>query len=152
MVVMSQITSSSVRVSPRLNRAAETAVEAVVGTVVGDIERGEEDQSVAVDGLLDLPGRRPDHVNEFFVFRLEEKRGLLRRNALEFSGLGDDFLHTGPLGTGRPVQNLLDFKVVNKILHFLFSIFADPGQERFHLGRFERLQLSRHAPISSAEA
>ena len=39
---------------------AKTAVEAVVGAVVGDIERGEKDQAVAVNRLFDLAGRCRD--------------------------------------------------------------------------------------------
>ena len=126
---------------------AETAVEAVVGAVVGDVERGEEHQAVAVDRLLDLPGRRPDPLDQLLVLGLEEDGGLLRGKALQFHRLGDDLLDPLPLGAGGRLQQCLDLAVIDKILefvHFLLVLpFLYPCQGRFDLDALQRPELSR---------
>ena len=49
----------------------ETAVKAVVGAVVGDIQRGEEHKAVAIDALLDKPRGCKDLVYEIMVLTLK---------------------------------------------------------------------------------
>ena len=104
--------------------AAKTAVEAVVGAVVGDVEGGEQDQTVAVDRLLDFPGGLPDQRDHFPIFGLQKDGRLLQGKTLEFFGFGDDRLHACPFGTDGVAQQFRDFCIIDKVFHlFPFNSF-----------------------------
>jgi hypothetical protein len=90
------------------------------GAFVGDVERGEDYQPIAVDGFLDVDGGLEDGLVQFAVGVAEQGCGFVRVQSLFFLGLEKDFLdesgagvfafgHLGP--DGFLIDEILQFAV-----------------------------------------
>ena len=77
---------------------AKTAIQAIVGTVVGHIQGCEEHQAVSVDVFFDFMRRLKDRADKVFIFRLQQHGHIFGGKALEFKSLVDDLDHLLRIG------------------------------------------------------
>ena len=92
---------------------AEGAVGALVRAEVGDVERGEEDEALPVDALLDLPCGREKFAQERGVADVGQDGHLLAVQAFQLGGFCQDFLHSGRVRTAGRAQRLPDEGLVD---------------------------------------
>jgi len=85
---------------------AEPAVEAVVGALVPDVERGEEHDPVPVDGLLQRAGGGEDLLLELGRIGAEQHGRLLDREGRLGQALGHDRAHLRRIRRAVPEQRV----------------------------------------------
>jgi hypothetical protein len=71
--------------------AAETAIQTVIGTEIGNIKWREQNKAVAINGFFDLVCRLPDQSDQFIIFRLEKNGNFFGRETFELPGFCYNF-------------------------------------------------------------
>ena len=94
------------------------AVFAAVDAVVGQVQGGKHDDTVAVELLLDAPRQVVHPLHQVGLVALEEHRRLPVRQALAVLGLFQQLLHQGPvIGVFLSIgQGVPDFSIVDEFL------------------------------------
>ncbi len=93
--------------------AAEGAVEAVAHALVGDIQRGEEDDAVAVDAVLDLPRGLEERFERLRLLDQHQLRGLRERQALQRPRLHEQVVEASVVGRPRLIERAADLVLVD---------------------------------------
>ena len=93
---------------------AEGTVEAVVVAEVADVERGEEHEARAVDGVLGVARRLEELGQQLGVAHRGEDRDLVHLEALELPRLGEDLADAGGVLGGRRAHRLVDAGLVDE--------------------------------------
>ena len=95
-------------------RAAEGAVQAVVGAIVADVERGEDHDPVAVDFALELPRGGEDPLAALGVVGRQQHGCLLQLQRLLGQALGQHVVAAA--GLGRPPHERLQPRLVDEVV------------------------------------
>ena len=92
----------------------EGAVETVVVAEVADVQRREEDEPGAVDGVLDVARRVEQLAQQLRVAHGAEHRDLVHLEAVELACLGEHLAHAAGVLGGRRAQRLVDRALVDE--------------------------------------
>jgi hypothetical protein len=92
---------------------SKTTVQAVVHASAAVVERGEEHDPTAVDGILHLLGRGEYLIEQGGIVTLQKNRSVLETESAQRARLLDDLLHTDSIGLARLLQHADDLAFVD---------------------------------------